>query len=61
MSRNMNTTEREELIEKIGTAATDKIADMEGQLEEIREYLKVVRIAQCRGWVLTPNLNAAAS
>jgi hypothetical protein len=51
----MHVSEREALIEKIGVNATDKICILESQIEEIHEYLRVVPIAQTRGFKLVKN------
>lgn len=51
----MYESDREALIEKVGIKATEKICELEAQIEEIQEYLGVVRLAQTRGFKLAKN------
>ncbi len=48
--------DREDLIEKIGVIATDAIMDLRRQVEELREYHGVVRIAHTTGFKLSRNV-----
>jgi len=48
----MKQDKRERLIEHIGIEATTDIESLESQLAEVREFLKVVRVAHTRGFVL---------
>jgi hypothetical protein len=51
----MNQSEREEIIEKSGVVVADKIASIEDQLDELFEFLKVIRICTTVGGKLVPD------
>ncbi len=46
---------REELIEKVGREATNAIIELQEQVDELHEFLGVVRVAHTVGWKLRRN------
>lgn len=48
----MTAQTREEIIESAGIEVADYLESLESEVQELREYLHVVRIAQTRGFVL---------
>lgn len=46
---------RELLIQNVGIHAADRIMDLERQIEELYEFLKVVRVAHTTGFKLLNN------
>ncbi len=57
----MNSNNREILIESVGINAANIIEELQDEIEELHEYLNVIRLAHTKGFKLIHGQNKRAN